>query len=73
MCWEMKAPKNCFVILAQSPLLPQRQGDCPLSVLVTGRHPSHFSSVTSTPGILLFLKMLKPPFLNFFIIHPKRN
>ena len=37
--------------------------------VITGRHPAHFSSVTSTHGPTLFLNFLEPPFLNFFIIH----
>ena len=44
-CWEMKKKKN----LAQSPLLPQRQRDCPHSVGV------------SQGGTLLILAQLHRP------------
>ena len=40
---------------------------------ITGRHPAHCSSATSTPGPLSFLKFLGPPFHNFFIIHPRKK
>ena len=58
------------IFLAQSPLLPQRQGDCPHSVeSITGRHPAHLSSVTSAPcPPPLSLKFRGPLFLIFSVL-----
>ena len=59
--------------MAPSPLLPQRQGDCPHGVGVSQGATLLILPVTSTPCPPPFLKIYEPPFLNFFIIDHRKK
>ena len=70
--WRIK--KYIYIFLAPSPLLPQRQRDCPHSVGISQGATLH---IVAQLHLLLppppFLKFLGPHFPNFFIILPRKN